>query len=204
MKLHQRTLRKMSLIGLFSGITYLLYLVRIPGFVFFPSFLEINLSEIPIFLVGFIYGPFASIFALLFRFAIAIPFSTTSLIGETADLMYSAAFILPATLIYQSNRTKIGALYGFIVGFFFQLLATSFLNVYWVTDIYLDLYFGSAENFVGFIQQTNPYVVDPYWSLVWFVYLPFNMLKNTLIIATTLLIYKRVRLFINKLNISQP
>ena len=99
MKLHQRTLRKMSLIGLFSGITYLLYLVRIPGFVFFPSFLEINLSEIPVFLVGFIYGPFASIFALLFRFAIAIPFSTTSLIGETADLMYSAAFILPATLI---------------------------------------------------------------------------------------------------------
>lgn len=203
MQFHQLTLRKMALIGLFSGITYLLYIVRIPGFVFFPSFLEINLSEVPLFLVGFIYGPFASVFALIFRFVIAIPFSTTSLIGETADLLYSAAFVLPATFLYQFRRTKNQAMVGFILGFVFHLIVTSLLNVYWVTDLYLNLYFGSAQNFVDFIRQTNPNVGDPYWSLVWYVYLPFNVIKNALIMTITLLVYKRVHLLIKKLQSTQ-
>jgi riboflavin transporter FmnP len=193
----------MALIGLFSGITYMLYIIRIPGFVFFPSFLEINLSEIPLFLVGFIYGPFASLFSLFFRFGMAIPFSTTSLIGETADLMYSAAFVLPASIIYQFKRTKSGAMYGFMFGFFLHLVVTSLLNVYWITDLYLDLYFGSAENFIGFIQQTNPSVQDPYWSLVLYVYIPFNVIKNALVMTSTLLVYKRVHVLIKKLQSNQ-
>ena len=199
MKNSRLNLKKMAVIGLFSGLAYLLYILRLPGFVFFPSFLEMNLSEIPLFLMGFMYGPWASLFGLVFRFGVAIPFSTTSLIGETADFFYSAVFILPAAWIYRFNRTKTGALYGFLVGFFLQLLTTSLLNVYWVTDLYLDLYFGSAENFVGFIQQTNPWVTDPYWSLVLYVYLPFNALKNSLMMVVTLLVYKRVHLVMKKM-----
>jgi riboflavin transporter FmnP len=151
----------MSLIGLLSGLTYLLYIVRFPGFVFFPNFLEINLSEVSLFMLGLVYGPFAALFGLVFRFVAAIPFSTTSLIGETADVLYSGALVLPVAFLYPHWRTKQGALVGLLIGFFAQLIVTSLLNVYWITDAYLDLFFGSANNFITFIQQTNPRVTDP-------------------------------------------
>jgi riboflavin transporter FmnP len=145
-----------------------------------------------------VYGPFAAMFGLLFRFVVAIPFSTTSLIGEFADMVYSTAFVFPLTLLYPHWRTKRGALVGLLLGFFSQLIVTSLLNVYWITDAYLNLYFGSASNFVTFIQQTNPRVTDAYWSLVLYVYLPFNAIKNSIILTITVLSYKRIHFFLKR------
>jgi riboflavin transporter len=191
-------LRRMSLVGLLSGLTYLLYILRFPGFVFFPNFLEINLSEVSLFILGLVYGPFAAIFGLVFRFVVAIPFSSTSLIGEIADVFYSGALVLPIAFLYPHWRTKQGALVGLLIGFFAQLIVTSLLNVYWITDAYLELFFGSASNFVAFIQQTNPLVTDPYWSLVLFVYLPFNVIKNSIILTITVLSYKRIYVMLKR------
>lgn len=191
-------LRRMSLIGLLSGLSYLLYLLRLPGFVFFPNFLEINFSEVSLFILGFVYGPWAALFGLIFRFLGSLPLSTTSLIGELADLIYSSAFILPAAIVYAFQRTKNGATIGLTLGFLLQLLTTSLLNVYWITDVYLTLYFGSADQFVSFIQTTNPLVIDPYWSLVFFVYLPFNTIKNGMVVTITVLSYKRIHRLLKK------
>ena len=185
-------LRRMSLIGLLTGLSYLLYIVRFPGFFFFPNFLEINLSEVSLFMLGLVYGPFAALFGLVFRFIVAIPFSTTSLIGELADVFYSGALVLPVAFLYPHWRTKQGAFVGLLIGFVAQLIVMSVLNVYWITDAYLNLFFGSASNFVAFIQQTNPLVTDPYWSLVFFVYLPFNIIKNSIVLTITVLSYKRI------------
>jgi riboflavin transporter FmnP len=193
-------LRKISLIGILSGLAYLLYVFRLPGFVFFPSYLEINLSEVILFLVGFAYGWKALLFSLLFRYVVALPFSSTSLIGETADFIYSFVFIVPSSILYGIRRKKESVFIGFFIGFILQLIVTSLLNALVVTDLYLNLFFGGSDAFLNFIQQTNPQVVDPYFSLVLWVYLPFNTIKNTIIIIVTLMSYKRVHQLLKKIN----
>lgn len=192
-------LRWMALVGLLSAISYVLYLplLRIPVILF----LEINLSEIVMFIAGFSLGPLATVFVGLFRFLFAIPFTTTGAIGELADLLYSFAFVLPGVWLYQRSRTKQTALRGFILGFVMQLLLTSLLNALVITDLYLNLYLNlTPEQFLGYIQTALPQVENPYWSLVLWMYLPFNMFKNTVIIGITLLLYKRTHLLIKKMR----
>lgn len=195
-------IQRMTLVALLSAISVLLYLVRIPMFGLFPYFLEINFSEIAMFITGFALGPVAALFTITFRFFFSLPFSTTAFIGEIADLIYSIAFVLPAVFYYHYHRTAKGIITAFMLSFLCQLMVTSLLNVYVVTDLYLAYFLGqfgaTADDFVAIIKATNPLVQDPYWSLVLFVYLPFNTIKNTIIIGLTFLSYKRIHFLIKK------
>ena len=42
--------------------------------------------------------------------------SSTMYVGELADFIMGAAFVLPAALIYQRNKSRKGALIGMITG----------------------------------------------------------------------------------------
>lgn len=193
----QKRINWLSLVGILSALTAILYLIRVPVILF----LEINFSEVVIFIGGFSLGPLAALTLSLFRFLFALPFTTTGVIGEFADLLYTLAFVLPGAILYQSQRTKKMATIGFLVGMVLQLMLTSLLNALVITDLYLRLFLNTTpEAFVAFIQGTIPQVENPYWSLVLWMYLPFNTLKNTVIIIVTLLTYKRVHKLIKKLR----
>jgi riboflavin transporter FmnP len=189
--------RWITLVGMLSALTYLLYLpiFRIPIILF----LELNLSEVVIFIGGFSLGPLAAIFIGLFRFLFSLLYTSTGGIGEFADFIYSMAFVLPGVILYQFHRDKKTATLGFIIGFLSQLIVTSLLNALVITDLYLTLFLNlTPQEFLGYIQSVLPQVENPYWSLVVWMYLPFNIFKNVVIIALTLFTYKRTHRLIKK------
>ena len=195
-RLTQR-LRWLTLVGMMSALTYILYLpiFRIPIILF----LQLNFSEVVIFIGGFSLGPLAAIFIGLFRFLFSLFYTSTGGIGELADYLYSMAFVLPGVILYQRSRDKKTASIGFIIGFISQLTVTSLLNALVITDLYLTLFLNSTpEAFLGYIQMVLPQVENPYWSLVLWMYLPFNVFKNLVIIALTLFTYKRTHRLIKK------
>ena len=197
-RLTQR-LRWLTLVGMMSALTYILYLpiFRIPIILF----LQLNFSEVVIFIGGFSLGPLAAIFIGLFRFLFSLFYTSTGGIGELADYLYSMAFVLPGVILYQRSRDKRTASIGFIIGFISQLTVTSFLNALVITDLYLRLFLNlTPEAFLGYIQTVLPQVENPYWSLVLWMYLPFNVFKNLVIIALTLFTYKRTHRLIKKLK----
>jgi riboflavin transporter len=189
--------RWITLVGMLSALTYILYLpiFRIPIILF----LELNLSEVVIFIGGFSLGPLAAIFIGLFRFLFSLLYTSTGGIGEFADFIYSMAFVLPGVILYQFHRDKKTATLGFIIGFLSQLIVTSLLNALVITDLYLTLFLNlTPQEFLGYIQSVLPQVENPYWSLVLWMYLPFNIFKNVVIIALTLFTYKRTHRLIKK------
>jgi riboflavin transporter FmnP len=195
--LSTRRLRWLTLVAMMSALTYILYLpvFRLPIILF----LELNLSEIVIFIGGFSLGPLAAIFIGLFRFLFSLFYTSTGGIGELADFFYSMAFVLPGVILYQRSRDKKTASIGFIIGFISQLTVTSLLNALVITDLYLTLFLNlTPEAFLGYIQTVLPQVENPYWSLVLWMYLPFNVFKNLVIIALTLFTYKRTHRLIKK------
>jgi riboflavin transporter FmnP len=195
-RLTQR-LRWLTLVGMMSALTYILYLpiFRIPIILF----LQLNFSEVVIFIGGFSLGPLAAIFIGLFRFLFSLFYTSTGGIGELADYLYSMAFVLPGVILYQWSRDKKTASIGFIIGFISQLTVTSLLNALVITDLYLTLFLNlTPEAFLGYIQMVLPQVENPYWSLVLWMYLPFNVFKNLVIIALTLFTYKRTHRLIKK------
>jgi len=191
------SLRYLALVGVLAGLTYLLYLpiLRIPVILF----LEINLSEIVMFIGGFSLGPIAALFLGAFRFLFSLPFTTTGGIGEFADLIYSLAFVLPGAWLYQRSTTKQTAMIGFVIGFVLQITITSLFNALWITDLYLELFLNiTPEAFLAYVQTAIPQVTNPYWSLVLWMYLPFNTFKNIIVIFLTLISYKRMHRLIKR------
>lgn len=194
--------RLIARVGIFASLSIIIY--TIPFFKFtlpiFPSFLEIHFDEIPAFICGFAYGPLAGVLVIVIKTLVKLPISHTFMVGEISDLIYSIAFILPASIIYKHNRKFKGALLGIGVGTVSQLIFAILGNVYVMIPFYLYMAEVTipAAKLLEIMQKANPNITDIRWSYGLFAVLPFNAIKDALVIIITLLIYKPLRRLIEK------
>lgn len=190
-KQEKRRKRTVFLAGtaIFAAISVLLYITKVPPFIFpiFPppfNFLEINFSEVPALIAGFAYGPLSGFLVLVIRFLIKLPLSSTAFIGEIADIIYSSSFVVTAAIFYKYRRTLKGVITGLGVAFVLQLIVSAAANYFVIYDLYNKLIF----------EGNIPF--EPELFILYVV--PFNAIKNTIIATLTLLIYKRTSRFINQ------
>ena len=185
-------------VGIFGAISTILYTIpflkfAIPGF---PSFLEVHFDEIPAFIAGFAYGPLTGFGVIVLKTLIKLPISNTIMVGELSDLVFSTAFILPATIIYKENRKIQGALIGLGVGFVVQVLVATILNVYVSIPFYVEFY-GIPLDVLLKAYKDNP-ISDIKWAYALIAVVPFNLIKNAIVVVITMLIYKPLRKLIEK------
>lgn len=204
-KEHGRTGEKLGTkfivrVGVFGAIAAVLYIfIKIP-LPIFPSFLEIHIDEIPIFIAGFAYGPFAAVCVTLIKTIIKLPLTSTLGVGEFCDLLFTLAFILPATIIYKRHRTFKGALAGLGIGAIVQIFTAVIGNIYLILPFYMEVMEFSEEAILGMCQKANPAINNVGWAYGTFAVLPFNAIKDSAVIAITLIVYKSIRRIINKLD----
>ncbi|MFA5480784.1 MAG: ECF transporter S component [Bacilli bacterium] len=190
--------RFMSRVAIFGALSAILYIVPFLKFPvpFFPSFLEFHFDEIPVFIAGFAYGPLSAICVLVVKTIIKLPLTSTLTVGEWADLIYSTAFIVPAALIYQKRRDIKGVLAGFGLGFVIQIATSLVFNVYIMIPFYMFVMGFPEQAILGMAQAANPAVTDIGWSLGFLAIVPFNIIKNIMVIILTFLVYKSIHRFI--------
>lgn len=186
--------RFMSRVAIFGAISAILYIVPFLKFPlpFFPQFLEFHFDEIPVFIAGFAYGPFSAFCALIVKTIIKLPFTSTLTVGEWADLIYSTAFIVPAAIIYQRKRNIKGVIIGFAVGFIVQIVTSLVFNVYLMIPFYMFVMGFPEAAILAMAQAANSSVTDIGWSLGFLAIVPFNVLKNVMVIILTFLVYKSI------------
>ena len=103
------SVKQMTLVGIMSSISVILYYFIKTPLPFFPPWLDIQVSEIPALIAGFAYGPYAGVLVIFVRFIIKLPATITVGVGELADLILSATLVLISSIIYSKNRTIKGA-----------------------------------------------------------------------------------------------
>jgi riboflavin transporter FmnP len=187
----------MSRIAIFGALSAILYIVPFLKFPlpFFPQFLEFHFDEIPLFIAGFAYGPFSAFCAIVVKTIIKLPFTSTLTVGEWADLIYSTAFVVPAALIYQRQRNIKGVIAGFSVGFIVQIIVSLVFNVYIMIPFYMFVMGFPEAAILAMAQLANPAVKNIGWSLGFLAIVPFNLLKNTMVVILTFLVYKSIHRF---------
>lgn len=192
-------IRYITLTAVFGGLAAILYCV--PGLQFqlpfvAPPFMSIHLDDIPILLSSFAYGPLLGIFEILLKTLIKLPMTSSLCAGELGDMMYSAALIIPASLIYKKNRTIKGAIIGTAVGLVSTLFFSTIVNLYTIFPIYANLYqFNIAEAFNKIFDRNLTSNFDPRIAIL---LLPFNLIKNAIVIAVTFIAYKPLRYVLEK------
>ena len=109
---------RIAVIALFSTLSGLLYILNFPIAAAFPSFLELNFSDIPALIGTFALGPLSGAISVVMKVLIKLVVKSTStmFVGDLADIVIGIAFVVPAGLLYKHKRTFKGALVAMSVG----------------------------------------------------------------------------------------
>ncbi len=195
------TTKFMARTGLFAAISIILYLV--PGLKFsvpfFPSFLEFHFDEVPALIAGLAYGPLSGFFVILVKTLVKLPMTNTMGVGELADFIYSVAFVVPAALFYKKNRSIKGALIGLIIATGIQVVVSAFITSFLILDFYIFMMGWPKVVILNMCKAANPRVTSLGWTFFFYVGLPFNAMKDVVVVFITFLLYKRLHKIIDKI-----
>lgn len=159
----------------------------------FPSFIKMDISDVPALIATFAIGPHAGVLVELIKNTINLTHTATGGVGELANFSIGCAFVVPAGLIYRRNKTRRGAVTGLAVGLFCMTFTASVANYYVLIPLYS--YFIPMETIIGMYRAVNPYANTLFKAILMSV-VPFNLLKGTLVAVLTLSLYKRLSHFI--------
>ena len=112
-------------------------------------------------------------------------------VGELADFIMSAAFILPASLIYRKHKTRKTALVGMAVGTLCMIVVSVLVNWKMMIPFYMTAFNMDMEAIIGMAQKALPFV-DTEWKVLLYVTAPFNLLKGFVLSLLTFVLYKRL------------
>jgi len=196
------TTRFIARTAVFAAISIILYTVPFLKFSLpiFPAFLEIHLDEIPAFIAGFAYGPLSGALVILVKTIVKLPLTNTACVGELADFIYSIVFVVPAAIIYKRHRTIKGAFVSMGVATVIQVVTASFVTTFVMLDAYSVLYHLPKSVILGMCQKINPAITNLGFPFLLMVALPFNALKDAIVVMVTFLLYKRLRILFNKID----
>ena len=188
--------------AVFAAVSIILYTIPFLKFSLpiFPAFLEIHLDEIPAFMAGFAYGPLSGFLVILVKTIVKLPLTSTAGVGELADFIYSVVFVVPAAFIYKYHRTLKGALVSLGVATLIQVVVSSFCTTFIMLDMYSILYNLPKSVILAMCQKINPAVSNLRFPFLLMVALPFNALKDVIVVLATALLYKRLRLLFKKIE----
>ncbi|MFJ8261352.1 ECF transporter S component [Rummeliibacillus sp. NPDC094406] len=181
-------LQKMVSIGMLSSISFVLMIFNFP-LPPFPSFLEVDFSDVPAIMAAITMGPVAGIVVefiknILNWFYVGSP--TGVPVGQIANFTTGILFIMPVYFIYKRLSSAKGLTTGLVIGTLTMAVGMSVLNYYLFMPMYN--YFLNVPTETG-IALRNSIVTG---------ILPFNIIKGIIITAIMLLLFSSLKKWIVK------
>ncbi len=185
---------KMTVTAMLSAAAAVLMFIDFP-IPIMPSFIKLDVSELPALLASFSLGPVYGIVVCLIKNLINLARSSTSGVGEFCNFLLGAVFVFTAGLVYQKMKTRKGALIGSLVGAAAMALLSYPINYYITYPIYAN--FIPMEGIIGMYQAILP-SVKTLSDCLWVFNVPFTFVKGLVDVALTFLIYKALSPILHK------
>lgn len=190
-------LRMLTTTAMLGAMAGLLMLIEFPlGFIA-PSFYKIDLSEVPVMIGTFAFGPVQGIVIELIKLLVKliIKGTSTGFVGELANFIIGAAMVVPAGIIYKRRKTKKHAVIGMVISTVVMAVVGVFLNAYVMIPMYSA--FMPVEQIVEAGKAIIPWVHDTF-TFCLFCVLPFNLIKGIIVSVVVTIIYKPLSRLIHK------
>ena len=172
-------------IAVLTALASILFLISIPVVAFY----HLDLSNVPVLLGAFSMGPLPGLVILFLKSLIGCLKSTTMYVGELADFIMGAAFVLPAAWIYRRQKNRKGALIGMMVGTIGLIVVGCLTNLYMMITFYMNAFGMPMQSIIDMCAKALPFV-DSEWKVIAFVTAPFNLLKGVVLCVLTYMIYQ--------------
>lgn len=182
------SVRTISMTAMLSAVAYLLAFVEFPV-PLSPSFARMDLSDFPALIGAFAFGPISGLLIELVKNALQLLTTSTGGIGEIANFLMGASYVVAAGVIYKHRKTKKTALLACVAASLVMGIAAALANYFILLPLFetfmpLDQLIASFGAFLPFIHTKL--------DIVLFNALPFNILKGLVIDGFTMLTYKRL------------
>lgn len=179
-------------ISILSAISVLLMLIKLP-LPFAPSFMEVDIAELPALIGGFAMGPVAGFLIVCIKLLLnlVITGTKTFYVGELSNLIVSSTFVLTTSIIYQKHKNKKAALLGLFIGSIAMSIIATVSNYFVIFPLHAKILKLDLNAFVGMVSKINP-LVKNYFTLMIFSVLPFNLVKTFVTSIVTSILYKKI------------
>lgn len=186
------TTANMTRISVLTALAVILFLAEFLKIRVIPHMYTLDFSNVPVLLGAFAMGPGAAMIILALKEVLHLLFQGIADnvgVGNLADFIMSAAYILPAALIYKKHKTRKNAVIGMTAGTITTIVFGVLANWLILLPFYTIAMGYPMESIVSAVGKVFPFV-DSETKLLLFFVAPFNLVKGLAISLVTFLIYK--------------
>lgn len=183
-------------ISILTALSFILYaFCKFPLPFAFPSFLDIQFSELPALLAGLSMGPISGAIVIILKCLFKLPMSGTMYVGELTDIIIGLAFVLPASIIYRRHKDRKHAFIGLLVSSILVTICAVIINRIISIPFYVEVFFGGSWQ--PLLNMVNPIyknvTIDNFYAYYLGVgVVPFNLLRCFIVSALTFILYKKL------------
>jgi riboflavin transporter FmnP len=182
-------------VALLAGVATVLRLpwLQVPVVFMAPPFLRLDISDLPVALGGFLYGPWAVVGIAYVKNFIALFATETNGVGELANFIYAVSLAVPAAVIYRTRKTVRSAITGLVLGIVTLIATAMIVNYFIMLPFYGLLYGMSLDAVVAMFSRVNPLIKNR-WDAILYCFAPFNLMKGALTAGVMMAAYPLVPL----------
>ena len=179
-------------VAILSALAGVLMLIEFP-LPIAPTFYKVDLSDVAVLIGGFALKAPAAIVISFMKVMISIILNGTStaFVGEFAAFIMDSVFGFVASLIYQKEHTKKGAIKSLIFGTLALTIIGAFVNYYLMIPAYVKFMNIPLDAILSLGSTVNKNV-NSLLTLIIFCTIPFNIIKGIIISIVTYLLYKHI------------
>lgn len=167
-------------VALFSALAFVVMFWEFPIGAVFPTFLQVDLSDVVVFIGGIVLGPVAVVIMEFIKNLLHLLIKGgTAGIGEVANFVVGIALILPPVYFLRKKDTLKNGVVGFAIGIVAMILVASLSNYF----VFLPLY----ESVLNF---DITYIFPTKMASIIYAFAPFNAIKGLIIAAVGLLLHR--------------
>lgn len=154
-----------------------------------PSFVKMDISELPALLASFSLGPAYGVVVCLIKNLFNFIFhGSTGGIGEICNFLIGAAFVSTAGVFYKLHKSRKGAVLASLIGALAMAVVSVPVNYFISYPVYAAM-FGGIDNILAAYQTLRPGSDGLLECLLVFNF-PFTFIKGILNAVLCYLIYK--------------
>ena len=181
-------IRTITMTALLSAMAYVLAFVEFPV-PLSPSSARMDLSDFPALIGAFVVGPLSGLLIELAKNTLQLMTTSTGGIGEIANFLMGASYVVTAGFIYNRHKTKKTALIACILASVVMGIAAALANYFILLPLFES--FMPLDQLIASFAEPLPFIHTKL-DVVLFNAFPFNLLKGLVIGGVTMLIYKKL------------
>lgn len=185
----RKGVRYITVTAMLSAVAYVLMFIDFPIPFLIPSFIQMDISELPALIGAFSMGPMCGVMVCLVKNLLHLFITSTGGVGELSNFILGVMFVLPAGIIYDMKKNKKSARNGALIGAVLMGLVSIPVNYFLTYPIYYN--FMPEAVILEAYRAIIPSMENILQCLICFN-MPFTIVKGLCSVGLTMLIYKHI------------